>query len=98
MAARGDSAGAQALRRELATVGFSDTAKAIYDANTALTAQIDLEKHRLDLLRQQQSGYLQKSNRVLYQFYQTSQCHPRQQFLSLIHLMYSHMNHYDIGQ
>ena len=55
MAARGDSAGAQALRRELATVGFSDTAKAIYDANTALTAQIDLEKQRLDLLRQQQS-------------------------------------------
>lgn len=55
MAATGDVAGAQALRRELATAGFSDAALAIYDANQALTQQIGLEQQRLELLRQQQS-------------------------------------------
>ena len=40
MEASGDIAGARALRRELDTIGFSDAARAIYDANAALREQI----------------------------------------------------------
>ena len=55
MAARGDTTGAAAARRALDTEGYSDAERAIYDANQALSEQIELEKQRLDLLRQQQA-------------------------------------------
>ena len=55
MAASGDTTGAAAARRALDTEGYSDAERAIYDANQTLREQIDLEKQRLDLLRQQQS-------------------------------------------
>lgn len=55
MAASGDTTGADAARRALDTEGYSDAELAIYDANRTLSEQIELEKQRLDLLRQQQS-------------------------------------------